>query len=223
MKIVAVVGSPHGMRKATGTIVKSLLEGAASSGAEVEIVSLAEPSLRPCTGCRRCGAAGRCVVHDEFNRINSALIEADGIVLASPNYFHNVSAQIKAVIDHGSVLCHCQILKNKYGAVAVSSGGPAFEAAEQYLLHVLEMFGCWSVGSVCSTTPQMQDEDERARLLGEAAGLGKRLAAAITAKAVFPEQEPGLLRSFEAMRMMVELYQDAWTFEYDYWKAHHGL
>ena len=80
MKVVAVVGSPNGMHRATGEIVKNLLEGVESSGADVEIFSLSAPSPRPCIGCRRCGTTGRCVVHDEFNLINKALLEADGIV-----------------------------------------------------------------------------------------------------------------------------------------------
>ena len=163
------------------------------------------------------------MLHDEFNKINRGLLEADGIVLASPNYFHNVSTQMKSFIDHCSVLCHCQMLKGKYGAVVVSSGGPMFEPVEKYLFEVLQMFGLWSVGSVCAATPQLKDEDEHARVMQEASDLGKRLVKAIEEKKTYPEQEEGLLISFESMKMMIQLYQEEWNFEYDYWKTNYGF
>ena len=104
MKIAAVLGSPHGMKQATGSILTSLLEGAKSAGAETEVYSMSKQQILPCLGCRVCGKEGKCVLHDEFNQINRALFEADGIVLASPNYFHNVSTQMKSFIDHCSVV-----------------------------------------------------------------------------------------------------------------------
>ena len=223
MKITAVVGSPHGMERATGSILKSLLEYARNAGADTEVFSLSGQPVSPCMGCRICGKIGRCVLHDDFNRINNALLEADGIVLASPNYFHNVSTQMKSFIDHCSVLCHCQMLKGKYGAVVVSSGGPLFDPVKKYLFDVFQMFGVWKVGSVCAAKPQMQDEDEHDRVMQEAANLGERLVKAIQNGERFPEQEGGLLTAFESMRMMIQLYPDEWKFEYDYWKSHYGF
>ena len=60
MKITAVVGSPHGMEMATGSILKSLLEYAESAGADTEVFSLSEQPVSPCMGCRICGKIGRC-------------------------------------------------------------------------------------------------------------------------------------------------------------------
>jgi multimeric flavodoxin WrbA len=223
MKVVAVIGSPHGMEMATGSILKSLLEGVESAGAKTQVFSLSKQSISPCMGCRVCGSLGRCVLHDDFNQINNALLEADGIVLATPNYFHNVSTQMKAFIDHCSVLCHGQMLKGKYGAAVVSSGGPMFEPVEKYLFDIFQMFGVWSVGSVSAASPQMQDEDENARVMQEATDLGKQMVKAIQNREIFPEQEEGLRTAFDSMRMMIQLNQDEWTFEYDYWKKNHGL
>ena len=107
--------------------------------------------------------------------------------------------------------------------MVVSSGGPMFEPVEKYLFDVLQMFGIWSVGSVCAAGPQMQDEDENSRVMQEALDLGKRLVKAIENKETFPEQEEGLLITFEAMKMMIQLYETEWNFEYDYWKNNHGF
>jgi len=46
---------------------------------------------------------------------------------------------------------------------------------------------------------------------------------AIEIKETFLEQEEGLLITFEAMRMMIQLYEIEWNFEYDYLKKNHGF
>ena len=64
------------------------------------------------------------------------MLAADGIVLASPNYISNVSAQMKALLDRCFSMFHCQMLHGKYGACVVASGGPLFQKVEEYLVHV---------------------------------------------------------------------------------------
>jgi carotenoid cleavage dioxygenase-like enzyme len=82
MKIVAVLGSPHGIDGNTGSLVNSLLEGARSAGAETEIFSLSELAVGHCTGCQTCVKTGKCVLIDDMPTITRALQEADGYVLA---------------------------------------------------------------------------------------------------------------------------------------------
>ena len=151
------------------------------------------------------------------------MLEADGIILASPNYMHSISAQMKAFLDRSYSLCHCQMLKGKYGAAVVASGGPGFEMAEQYLMRVLGMLGCWTVGSVCAAQPQLDCEDERIRIMQEAADIGSRMAKAISSKEAFPDQESERQEFFEGIKMVVELHKEDWPFEYEYWESHWGL
>ncbi len=57
-----------------------------------------------------------------------------------------------------------------------------FEPVETYLFNVLKMFGVWSVVSICAASPQMQDEDEKVRVLQEASDLAKQLVNPIEKK-----------------------------------------
>jgi len=41
----------------------------------------------------------RCVIDDDLNACVEKMIDADGIILASPTYFANVSSETKALID----------------------------------------------------------------------------------------------------------------------------
>jgi multimeric flavodoxin WrbA len=223
MKITSIMGSPHGVKGTAGPIVNRMMEAVQDGVAEAEIISLANYNIQPCKGCRMCAKTGRCVIKDDYTGIKERLLEADGIILVSPNYMHNVSAQMKAFLDRSFSLCHCQTLKGKYGAVVVTSGGLKFETPENYLLEVLVLMGCWSVGTLCAAELQLADKEERARITREAYNLGNRMVKAVGSREVFPDQEQDLKQIFEEAKMLVEVFKDEWVFEYEYWKSRWGL
>ena len=223
MKIISVIGSPHGMKGVAGSIVNCMKEAAQGAGAVTEIICLTDFLVKPCKGCRMCSKTGQCVINDDYGNVKKALLEADGIILASPNYMYNVSAQMKAFLDRSFSMCHCQMLKGRYGAAVVTSGGPVFEMVEQYLVNTLGLFGCWTVGSICAVELLLDHEDERTRIMREASDLGSRMVKCIRNKEVFPDQEQVLQRIFEEAKMVVEVYKEEWTYEYEYWKSHWGL
>lgn len=113
MKIVSIIGSPRGTKGNTAALVKILLEGAKNEGAITEIICIRGREVRPCKACDICHREGACPQKDEFNSIKGKVLEADGIVLASPNYIVNVSAQLKAFLDRCCGLVHCQSFENK--------------------------------------------------------------------------------------------------------------
>ena len=223
MKIIGVIGSPNGTRGNTSQLVKCVLQGAHSKDAETEIFSLADLSVYPCTGCGACTKTGRCIIDDDIDIIKNAMIEADGIVLASPNYMYNVSAQMKAVMDRCHSLCHCQMMVGKYGAVVVTSGGPYTGMAEEYLLRILGIMGCWMVGSICAVKAQLDDEDERTHIMRSATHLGRQIVRSIENKEVFSEQVAEREKFFEAIKYLVIKQKEHWPFEYKYWKTHWAL
>jgi multimeric flavodoxin WrbA len=151
------------------------------------------------------------------------MIEADGIVLASPNYMYNLSAQMKALMDRCHYMCHCQMMVGKYGAVVVTSGGPYTGMAEEYLLRILGIMGCWIVGSICAVKAQFDDEDERNRIMELAAHLGRQIARSIEKREAFPEQVAEREKFFEALKYLVIKQKENWPYEYEYWKTHWGL
>jgi len=50
------------------------------------------------------------------------MLDAEGIILASPNYINQVTASMKALFDRSSHFIHCKRLLDKYVAGVVSSG-----------------------------------------------------------------------------------------------------
>ncbi len=218
MKIVAINGSPTGTRGITGRTLAALIEGAQAEGAEVRLFELGAGTVKPCISCHTCQKKGYCVIEDDYQPIQKAMIESDGLVLASPNYIYNVSAQMKALLDRSFSMYHRQDLNGKYGACVIASGGPRYELVEEYLKNTISNIGCWMVGSVVAGGIQFEDPEQIQALMDEARELGTRLARAITARAVFPDQLDARHDTFEVMRWLVESQKEHWPYEYQYWQ-----
>jgi multimeric flavodoxin WrbA len=79
---------------------------AEKKGARTHIIQAAKKNIKPCIGCGFCEKNGFCVTQDDDMKLEiyPLLREADVIVLASPIYFYNVTAQIKALIDRSQAL-----------------------------------------------------------------------------------------------------------------------
>ena len=83
---------------------------------------------KPTTGCRGCNAclkSLKCVRAKPYDPVNTWVeksVEADGIILASPVYFANVSTEMKAYIDRaGWQIIFRNLIANKVGASIVTA------------------------------------------------------------------------------------------------------
>lgn len=129
MKVLAINGSP---RKGGNTeiMIEKVFEPLRAAGIETERVQIGGKAVRGCTACRKCFEMQNktCVItKDPVNEIIAKMIEADGIILASPTYSTDVTAEMKALIDRAGyvALANGALLTRKVGAavVAVRRGG----------------------------------------------------------------------------------------------------
>lgn len=99
MKIVCLLGSPRENGNST-MIAERFCTTAQKFGAEVQTFTLNELNYRGCQGCMACKMKlDRCAVEDDLTQVLEAVREADALVLASPVYYWDVSAQAKAFLD----------------------------------------------------------------------------------------------------------------------------
>ena len=99
MKILAINGS-HRVGQNTDYLINEALSAAAELGAETEVIELSEKNVEYCTGCNRCLFKPECSIKDDdMEEIKQKMLEADGIIVASPDYFSNVSGRMKTFID----------------------------------------------------------------------------------------------------------------------------
>lgn len=97
-KVVAIFGSPR-VNGNSDILLNQAIKGAEASGAKVEKIVIRDLQIAPCNACDGCFEKGTCVIYDDVQQIYSHLVDADGIIVASPVYFMSVSAQLKAFID----------------------------------------------------------------------------------------------------------------------------
>lgn len=99
MKVIAFNGSPR-KNANTVTLVKAVLKGAESKGAETRLINLNELNIKGCQGCDACKKhLGICVQKDDLTPQLQELKGYDAIVLGTPIYWYHVSAQFKMLID----------------------------------------------------------------------------------------------------------------------------
>jgi multimeric flavodoxin WrbA len=117
LKVLGVVCSP---RKGGNTevLVQEALAGAQSCGAQTELIAVWDKDINPCDGCLACEKTGECHIKDDVQKIYLQLLAADGIVLGTPVYFFNATAQAKMLIDRSYALyANNNRLTNKVGGV----------------------------------------------------------------------------------------------------------
>ncbi|MFA5864655.1 MAG: flavodoxin family protein [Phycisphaerae bacterium] len=142
MKVIAFNGSAR-KNGNTAILVKTIFAELEKEGIDTEMVQLAGKKIRGCRACYKCAAKkdGRCAVkNDIVNSCIKKMAEADGIILASPTYFSDVTAEMKALIDRTGFVAKMNgsLFKRKVGAavVAVRRGGAihAFDTMNHFFL-----------------------------------------------------------------------------------------
>ena len=98
MKVLGINGSPR-IGGNTDILLDKVLEGARSKGAKTEKVVLNNLKFSPCQECEDLRDDGSCIIEDDMQPLYKKIIEADGVILASPIFFGSLSAQTKMMID----------------------------------------------------------------------------------------------------------------------------
>jgi multimeric flavodoxin WrbA len=215
MKILAIHGSPRTISSTTRKLAEFVLKGAAESGAETEMIDLAEYRITPCTACDACSLNGTCVNDDDFPSLLIRMQEAEGIIFGSPVYIDNITGQMKVFFDRLADAIHYQVLAGKFGcsvATTYESGGDDVVA---YLNHVLNYLGIVSVGGISVAhggKPEPVDSHETG-----ATALGHKLAQAILKGYSDPQQEAIITDNRRYFRTLVEENKDFRPDEYERW------
>ncbi len=142
MFVLGLQGSPR-KKGNTAHLLAALMEAAAGCGAQTRTLCMATENIIPCRGCGYCEKKGVCVINDDFMSLEgfALLRRADVIISATPVFFYNMTAQLKAFIDRCQTLWSRKYifrLKDPFAAhrkgillsVGATSGKNLFEAIE---------------------------------------------------------------------------------------------
>ncbi|MDD2967373.1 MAG: flavodoxin family protein [Desulfovibrionaceae bacterium] len=99
MNIVVLTGSPH--RQGTSALLADeFIAGASSKGHTIVRFDTAFEKVGFCRACYYCNEHnGECIQKDAMQKILPEILSADMLVLVTPLYYFNMTAQLKTVLD----------------------------------------------------------------------------------------------------------------------------
>jgi len=119
--VLAIVGSPRRGGN-TQILMSKIAEGAASAGAVVETIYLADLHIRECDGCHACWRGRPCSKDDDMRAVYAKIAACETLVLGTPVYWYGPTALMKAFIDR-FVYFNCQtnrpMVRGKRAAAAI--------------------------------------------------------------------------------------------------------
>ncbi len=170
MKVVAFNGSARKDGN-TAILVRRVFSELEKEGIDTELVQLAGQRIHGCAACGQCfkNKNERCAYDDD---IVNACIEkmrlADGIILASPTYFADLTSEIKALIDRSGYAARANgdMFQRKVGAavVAVRRAGAmhTFDSLNHFFLigqMIIPGSSYWNIGIGRAKGEVEQDEE----------------------------------------------------------------
>jgi len=183
-KILIINGSPRSKGN-TAVLSEQLIAGAVEAGADVEIIRLQGLEIQPCDGCDSCQTkSGGCVISDDMQEIYPKLQDADVIVIASPVYWFNMTAQTKAFLDRWYALVSesgFDLEGKRLSLLMVYGDTDLYTSGGINVIHTLESIcrytGMDFDGIVHGCAMDIGDAAKDPNLIKESIALGKTLAS----------------------------------------------
>jgi multimeric flavodoxin WrbA/putative sterol carrier protein len=216
-QVVAVNGSPHEGFGNTSQMLAMLRNHLAGEGFALEEIFLNQQHIEYCTGCAVCLEKGACWIRDDHKGVAKKLLEADAVILASPVYFRQVTAQMKTFLDRSLGYGHRPRGTWKPGlAVSVSAGWGESEVA-QYLAMVLRVYGAFAVGQLTAIGVGPGGFLGREAVEARAGDLARDLVRAVKEGRRYPPSDRDL-DYWNFMGGLIKENRDFMKADYEHWQ-----
>ena len=122
MNVLGISGTPR-KNGNSEILLQHALQPFQEAGWQVRAFLLSAISVQPCRGCEICRQEGHCAIQDDMGAIYDAFRWCDALIVSTPVYSRNVSAQLLAVLDrHYAVGIERPLAGKVGGAIAVGRG-----------------------------------------------------------------------------------------------------
>lgn len=187
-KILILNGSPRPNGN-SAVLSAEFQAGAESAGASVEIVRLHDLNINPCEHCDHCRGVreGECTIDDDMQSLYPRLLAADVIVIASPVYWFNFTAQLKLCMDRWYALDQYAggkhgLTGKKFGLILVYGDSDPLGSGAINPIHIMKDISSY-IGSPLETPLHASASDagevrNQPEVMEKAFQLGKKLGGA---------------------------------------------
>ena len=160
MKILCLVASDR-MRHTWDAAQSFLQELKKSADVQTEIIRLADFKIEPCKGCIICFDKGEqhCPHDDDRDAILEKLEQADGLILAVPNYAFQIPGTLKILLDRMGYIFHRPRFFGRWFSAIVVQGVYGGKDIEKYLNFIGRGLGFNTVtGSIITTREPISEK-----------------------------------------------------------------
>lgn len=159
MFVLGLQGSPR-KNGNTDYLLSTFIQAAAARGAQTHIVQVDQKNIVPCKEYSVCEKKGTCPIDDDMtHQIYPLLRRAEVIVAATPIFFYNTPAQLKALIDRSQTLwarkyrLHLEDPARKWRrgfllALGATKGPRLFEGVDLTTKYFFDAVGARYIGSL---------------------------------------------------------------------------
>ena len=140
-KVLIISSSP---RKGGNSeqLCEEFMRGAKETGNEVELVSLRGKRMNFCLGCEACRKnGGTCVHQDDVPEILDQILARDVLVLATPVYYYDFTAQMKTLIDR--TFAKVGVIQDKEAYLLMAGASPRKEDMSVLVSSYHGFIGCF--------------------------------------------------------------------------------
>lgn len=197
-------------------MLQACLEELSNEGFQTELVYLQEKNIKYCLGCGTCLRESDCAIDDDMKELRESIKHSNVLILASPVYFLNVSAQMKCFIDRMLSFGHRPSLRGYGGTIVSYAGVGDPKTVAEYLNRILKSWGIYPVGYAIAFG--VLPGDVKSEDLDKAKELGKRIVKAFR-EGFKPEPKK---EDFELQSQLIKLITDnkeLMKADYDFWKT----
>ena len=122
MKVFGICASPR--NNTTEYVLSNALDKLNKHGFDTEIFTCQGKDIKPCMHCDYCLENKKCIIQDDMQTVYESLLDADGIILATPVQSGGISSNLAAIMDRTRALeaIDYNILRGKIG-MSITVGG----------------------------------------------------------------------------------------------------
>ena len=122
MNVIGISGTPR-KKGNSELLLRYALKPFEKEGWNVKIFLLSELNINPCKACDSCKKNGFCIIKDDMHKIYEAFRWCNAIIISSPVYFLNASAQLLSLLQRHYAVDGEKPLEGKVGGAITVGGG----------------------------------------------------------------------------------------------------
>lgn len=217
MKIAAICGSPH--KGNTYSVLKSIKEN--YPDIEFKILTLSELEIQMCKGCYGCVLKGEnvCPLKDDRDLIVKEMMDADGVIIASPTYAAQVPGILKNFIDRISYFGHRPVFFDKFAMSIVTGAGYGIDDTSKYMNKIFSGFGFNMVPAVVLQTlpKKIMSEKKKTKNQNTVFKAFEKFTTAVN-KGKRDVPSMGLVVVFSIFKSVSAAFKEVYKADYAYYK-----